>query len=714
MTAFLTGNFAMSFNLTRLFNRRALVAALFMAAAPLAAPAMAQTPPQQTDATPDISTIHKAIIDIDNGNETGFDTLRTHSTHPDITIRHTVLSALASVSRRSEQAAQTALHIINQMTTDPDGPTRFFAIDNMAQIASYDVALANTAAAMLEEIMQHSIHNHMRIEARSVLINIGIQYAQHTDRAMQLLTERTQSTKSSERGAAVYRLLDITETQPAHKTQAIELLSDMLPREPEFFIRTDIALGIFNAAPGDRAYDEAVLKAARFILGTSNNDFSQNAYVYRSLVTLGRENSAYTEDVIDIFIAQAQLPAAPIRAYIPLHLVDIAKIQPGHEARIVDFLIAQTQSTDSDKRNDALFPLAQMAVLYPAQADRAFDTLLGHINDNTTFVRYNVVDSMVYMAIRNHQYTARTINSLTALETDPMPHIRGRAAALMGKIGAAIPQQRETAFAFIQKLQEQPIYESQTGAMQGYSHLATVNIDTARRVLPLLMPFTSPLTSDKHVRADLPEALVEIMSTYPEMAVEGLDILAILQQDIESIVRESADRAYEQHQKIIRQRIEHDHLLVRAKLETDLPNALKDETQGRIMLPLAINLATTTDILSRRKAVEIIGQLGRAHNILAPDSIAALTSLNNDRDSGVRLAIVQALARSGLAHEAVATGALDALRPLTTDSEPMVSGLARSAVEALGTRNPDLADEAALILRPLELKQPHKIKTPQP
>jgi hypothetical protein len=285
---------------------------------------------------------------------------------------------------------------------------------------------------------------------------------------------------------------------------------------------------------------------------------------------------------------------------------------------------------------------------------------------------------------------------------------------LIGKIGAAIPQYRETAFEFLSKFQDQNSYRTHIWAIEGYRNLAAGDIDTARRVLLLLMSFASPQVTENNVRATLGGMIAEIISEYPSLAVDGLDIINVLRQDPEEFVREEAEKAYERHQQIIRQRIEHDHLLLRAKLETDLPQALRDETLARLMLPLAINLATTTDTLSRRKAIEIIGQLGRAHSVLAADSVSALGSISNDPDSGVRLAIVQALAITSLAHENVADDALAALIVFTTDHDPLITGLAINAVEALGKSHRDLADEADLILQPLRLKQMDRMKNPQP
>ncbi|MBU0858896.1 MAG: hypothetical protein KJ667_03070, partial [Alphaproteobacteria bacterium] len=342
---------------------------------------------------------------------------------------------------------------------------------------------------------------------------------------------------------------------------------------------------------------------------------------------------------------------------------------------------------------------SEIAPLYPTHVtsirDYMFTGLAARTDDGALVA---LAEALGVIGALDDTQAAAVIPELLQPHNLAKPALHAPAAAALGQIGAARTQFATPVFDALVTLNNTADNAGRIGIVKAMSAMA---LQGNQWVQPTLTHMEAMIPgSNTPLLTAMADVLVPIAERHARFSNEIARILNVMQQSANGSAASKIRSALNDVREVQQLFNQQNHGQTRARLESELPAALTNEAAARAMWPDAQSLTQAPDAVTRRKAAEILTQLGRTYGGLAAEGVTTLATLNKDMDPGVRLAVTQGLGMLGMQNPALAADILVALQPLTLDTDPMVAGLAVNAVGMLGARNPDLTDEATAILTP--------------
>lgn len=493
----------------------------------------------------------------------------------------------------------------------------------------------------------------------------------------------------------------------------LDILQGLMDIPDKDLIRA-AAKGLLAGMQNDPVHDDrAVHVLRRFALVADNDElYSVHAHMGR----IGRDNPNYAREAALFFVDQAKnAPHTGLRLQAPLYLESIIENHKAILPLVRDFI----RDMAADKSTDMRILIADITLSVlrddPSYGDEGFGILAGFLQDSAPSVRYNALGAVGEAAVDLPPYADRALTLLLAQPLDQPSYINNRIIESIAMIGARDNKNhRQQVLTLLDDLRHDMTRPEDTrvAIVTGYGLIAESGVENARLVLPVLVDHLAKNADDP---TDVPVAIIRTMlaiaTAHEGMAEDIAIIIDPLRQHPQENIRVMADTAIKNIEIILQRDIDRRHMLVRAAIEQNLPAALTDMDKGRDVLTQAIALTKASDAPGRRRAVEIIGQIGRSHSPLAAPAFAPLPALAADPDTGVRTAVVQAATIIALRQSDIAARALPVLGGMAGDSDNMVGSLAVNAIGALAGQYRPLRDPARALLEDAARRQSEVIRT---
>ncbi|MBU0799473.1 MAG: HEAT repeat domain-containing protein, partial [Alphaproteobacteria bacterium] len=622
--------------------------------------------------------------------------LKEMSRHPHEATRITAIRSISDVGMQHAAYATEATQFLSAATADANAAINIIALERLATMAVRNATQAPAAMQIFEDILKGG-SDPRRVTAQKGIIQIGVAHTAYTDRAFTVMRDLMQEAGENDRLWAIRQMYYMTRDQAGHIAQSIALLTDVTKTDPAEIVRMEAARNLMNAAVEHASFGDSALYAATILQRSTQSTHSNRAVT--GLYELALKNPPYAVRAVDSLIAMIPSASAQIKHLIITHLGQINKAQTPHQGRIFAAMEDLTRDAEASLREAALDQMAVMATLDTNLNRRIYPIALHLLNDAQVQVVHSAVTTLAATTAYDENFARPALDALLAIKDNHNPYTQSIIASAIGTIGAQWPSVRGDSFNILQTMAQQPDSRTGEGIVNGLAALSLAAEAFATQALPLL----DKLSASTHsmVRRAVGEVLESIALKHNSQMASALIILERLTGDSDYSVRSIARDSLNEIKRMQQFRVDQNHIHIRARLEADMSLALSDLVKAQTMMPEAITLTLARDHISRRRAVEIVGQLARAHASLAADGVAALATLTTDKDGGVRLAVAQGLGMIGLQHKTLADDVLPLLQIMTTDNDPLTAGLAVNAIGAIGARHIDLADEAVDILQPL-------------
>lgn len=608
-----------------------------------------------------------------------FDIMRESANHPADDVRRTLIRLSGEIALSDNNIAPSIVRFLIDRARNEKPDVAIVALERLDLVARRDMTQSPLIVGFLESLIAGDPRSKTGEAAARAIMQIGTGNKAYGDRALGLALDALDKGSTEQRGWAARQTYFITRTSNPDWLPIIAALQEAMRNDRDRAVRDNAARSIIDIAGHVPSFTGESLEAAATMLGSSSDLPITNASQHLQKLATG--STPFAARATDILVEAIATVKPSQRARILGAVESILKIKSGNENRIFALVTPRLQDTDAGSLTTTLRIIALIAQNEPALRAPALGATENLLTYRQAGIRNEAIKAVAAIGQMQEDLGRRALDFLARAYDKVDPDSKIMAGEHMGTVGAAWPGLYDETRLLLADRAALVNNASGQGLVRGLGKLAAADENTARAILPVFE--TLAQNQNTVIRASVATSLLEPAVNFPALEPEITPLLQHLAQDKEYGVKNSAQRSLNEIRRLRQFRIDQDHIALRARLETALPQAIADEAEAAGLMTDALDLTQARDVISRRRAVEITGQIARAHAALAPQALPRLAELAQDQDKGVRLAVTQSLGMIALQHRPLTDQVRAPLQTLAADSDAMIARLAQTALGRL-------------------------------